>query len=123
MGYDIHITRKEHWSDDGPEITLAEWQAYIASDIEMRLDGYAEAALGDGKTLRVENEGLSVWKAYPHHGTNGNMAWFDFRSGNVVVKNPDEQILAKMWLIAQKLRAQVQGDEGECYDADGNVIS
>jgi hypothetical protein len=40
MGYDFHITRREHWSDDGPlGITLDEWLDVVAKDAEMRLDG------------------------------------------------------------------------------------
>lgn len=50
------------------------------------------------------------------------MAWFNFDRGDVVVKNPDAEILAKMWAIAQKLGARVQGDDGELYGANGNVI-
>jgi hypothetical protein len=123
MGYEIHITRKENWFDDEPKISLDEWKSYIASDPEMRLDGYAEAALPSGNVLRVESDGLSVWTAYSKHGVDGGMAWFDFRTGNLVVKNPDSEILAKMWMIAEKLQARVQGDEGEIYDANGNVIA
>jgi hypothetical protein len=123
MGYDVHITRKKDWWDeDGPEIGLHEWIDVVAADPDMRLDGYAEAQVGDGKILRVENSGLSVWTAYSGHGKNGNMAWFDFRRGDVVVKNPDLEILQKMWSLAQLLSANVQGDEGERYDKLGQPI-
>jgi hypothetical protein len=47
------------------------------------------------------------------------MVWFDFRQGNVVVKNPDTEVLRKMWSLAQALSANVQGDDGEGYDASG----
>jgi hypothetical protein len=50
------------------------------------------------------------------------MAWFDFQDGDVVVKNPDEEILKKMWLIAQALGAKVQGDDGEIYDENGEIV-
>jgi hypothetical protein len=40
----------------------------------------------------------------------------------VVVKNPDQEILKKMWSIADSLSAKVQGDEGELYGADGCSI-
>ncbi|RDJ19744.1 hypothetical protein DWF00_27435 [Bosea caraganae] len=123
MGYDIHITRKLHWSDDGPIITLDEWLAYVARDPEMRLDGFAETIVGGGAVLRIESRGLSVWRAYSHNGINGDMAWFDWSvSGSIIVKNPDMEILGKMWRIAQALSAKVEGDEGEIYDASGAVI-
>ena len=39
MGYDLHITRRASWADeDGPEIGLKEWAAYVASDAEVRPD-------------------------------------------------------------------------------------
>jgi hypothetical protein len=120
MGYDIHITRKQRWSDeDGPEILLSEWIAVVAADRDMRLDGYAEAGVGDGSILRIENKGLSVWMAWSRHSENG-MAWFSFHHGNVIVKNPDLEIRRKMWSLAQALSAKVQGDDGEFYDASGN---
>jgi prepilin-type processing-associated H-X9-DG protein len=121
MGYDVHITRKQNWSDKkGPEIPLPEWIAVVQRDREMRLDGHAETQVGDGKILRIEKEGLSVWMAYSRHGEDGNMAWFDFRHGNVVVKNPDAEILQKMRSLAQALSARVQGDDGEFYEATGS---
>jgi hypothetical protein len=121
MGYDIHITRKQDWFDEEPQILAAEWAAYVASDPTMRLDGYAEASTPAGDTLRYESEGLSVWTGYSRHDPDGNMAWFDFRNGDVVVKNPDSETLKKMWQVAQTLGAKVQGGEGETYAADGSV--
>ncbi|WP_230965314.1 hypothetical protein [Burkholderia pseudomultivorans] len=122
MGYDVHITRKENWFDeDGPAIDIDEWKALVEADPEMRLDGYASAVVGNGSVFRVDSDGLSVWTAYAGHGVNGNMAWFDFRQGNVVVKNPDDAILGKMWRLGQQLGAKVQGDDCELYGADGCV--
>ena len=57
MGYEIHITRKTEWFDeDGPEISLEDWKAYIASDPEMRLDGYAEAWVERRLVTALERE-------------------------------------------------------------------
>ena len=50
------------------------------------------------------------------------MAWFWLAEGNIVVKNPDNEILRKMWALAQNLDARVQGDDDELYDAAGNQI-
>jgi hypothetical protein len=72
MGYDVHITRKQNWSDEaGPEIPLSEWIAVVAADPEMRLDGFAETRVGGGAILRIEREGLSVWTAYSRHRESG----------------------------------------------------
>ena len=122
MGYEIHITRKTEWFDeDGPEISLEEWEAYITSDPEMRLDGYAEAITKNGDVFRIEGDGIAVWTAYSGHGVDGNMAWLSPGSGGIVAKNPDREILAKMFEIAQALGARVVGDEGEEYGADGEL--
>jgi hypothetical protein len=86
----------------------------VAADPEMRLDGFAEASTFEG-TLRYDNKGLAVWTKYSGHNVNGNMAWFDYRRGLVVVKNPDEEIRTKMKQLAAKLGAKVVGDEGEEY--------
>lgn len=124
MGYDVHITRKENWFDaSGPTISIEEWEALIQSNQDMRLDGYASAIVGDGSVLRIKNAGLAVWTAaHPGGGVSGNTAWFHFRQGNVVVKNPDSEILRKMWQLAQLLDSKVQGDECEVYGADGIVM-
>ena len=123
MGYEVRITRKQDWSDqEGPEIPLTEWIAVVAADPEMRLDGFADASVGGGAILRIESDGLSVWTAYSRHRENGPMVWFDFRQGNVVVKNPDTEVLRKMWSLAEALSAKVQGDEGEVYDAAGQQL-
>ena len=115
MGYDVHITRAADWTDaEGAPITLDEWLAVVHADPDMRLDGVAEASTPGG-TVRYENNGLAVWTKYSGHEVNGNMAWFDYRRGRIVVKNPDEEIRAKMKQLAARLGAKVVGDEGEEY--------
>jgi hypothetical protein len=48
VGYDVHITRAGESSDsEATPITLDEWLAYVASDPEMRLDGFAESITRD----------------------------------------------------------------------------
>lgn len=119
MGYDLHITRKENWFDeeDLNKIKLTEWTDYIKSDNEMRLDNQANTTTEKGDELTYENNGLAVWTLYSKNGLNDNYAWFDFRAGNVTVKNPDEEIKNKMIDIATRLNAKVQGDDGEIYDS------
>jgi hypothetical protein len=124
MGYDVHITRKNNWFDDeGDEITLSEWLAYLHADPEMRLDGFAGAKLADGAVLRAVNPSMAVWVQHPQHGNHEGMAWIWLSSGNIQAKNPDEHTLRKMWQIAQKLGARVQGDEDEFYDATGSIVA
>jgi len=54
-----------------------------------------------------------VWTAYSQDGLDGNHAWFDHRRGQIVVKNPDEEVLRKMGRIADHFGAHVLGDEDE----------
>lgn len=124
MGYEVHIVRNAEWWDEevGGGISLDEWRAYVETDKTMRLDNAAEANTPEGHVIRYENRGLAVWVAYSGHEESGNKAWFDFRDGSIVVKNPDESILRKMHQIASRLAAKVVGDDGEEYDADGRII-
>lgn len=99
MGYDLHITRKKFWADqDGPQITAAEWLAYVATDPQLRLD---QSSQSHAVKLSLESEHDEPW-----------LEWFQ---GDVYTKNPDEPILAKMLEIAKALNARVQGDDGEIY--------
>src|SRR5262249_31763540 len=116
MGYDVHITRALEWVNaESNPIALEEWLAYIESDPEMRLDGFAEVQTPAGEILKCESAGLAVWTAWPGVGQRNGCAWFDYHAGCIVVKNPDDEILAKMCAIAERLEANVQGDEGEYY--------
>ena len=119
LGYDVHITRKEEWTDFGNDISLAEWLAYVRSDPEMRLSGEAEAKPANGEFLRAETSSLSVWTGYSRHVEGEKMVWFALYRGSIAVKNPDPEILRKMHQIASALDARVQGDECEFYGPDG----
>jgi len=113
MGYALHITRKQEWFGEGPDISFDEWISAVDADPDMRLDGYAEARLPDGSVVRTESEGLAVWAGYSRHDENVGMAWFRYWNGSVTVKNPDDEIIGKMCALATILGAHVQGDEGE----------
>lgn len=119
-GYDVHITRRKTWTDEkGPEITLQEWKDVVLSDAEMRLDETAETENKDGQKIKTVSEGLAVWINYSQDGKDRNRAWFYWNHGEIAVKNPDREIRRKMFRIAQKLGASVQGDEGEKYNEKG----
>ena len=121
MGYDVHITRAPTWteSSDHP-IKLTEWLGYVGSDAEMRLDNRAEATTTAGDHLVIESPGIAVWMKWKHNGVGGNYAWFYYDDGEILVKNPDPDIIRKMYRVAVALKAQVQGDDGEVYDANGD---
>ena len=116
MGYEVHITRAEHWLDaDESPISVEEWLTYVEQDPEMQLESVAIGRVKGRPALSYSNQGLAVWMAYSRHDPDGNKAWFDYREGRIVVKNPDEEILGKMKRIAAQLRAHVVGDDGEHY--------
>ena len=122
MGYDLHITRKLNWFDASPAIDLHEWLEYVANDPDLQHEGFAEAPAANGDTLRIESQGICIWKGYSGGGNPESTAWLTWNAGNVVAKNPDDEIRKKMWSIAQSLGASVQGDEGEHYGEDGGMI-
>ncbi|HTW59894.1 MAG TPA: hypothetical protein VMD99_17330 [Terriglobales bacterium] len=93
--------------------------AVLKSDPEMRLESAAEAATPDGHVIRYENAGLAIWTAY---SGSRSKVWFDHRRGHIVVKNPDEEIIRKMWQLADALSAKVQGSDGEFYNRHGRLV-
>ena len=103
MGYDIHITRAEHWAEnEGHEISAEEWLAYVEEDPELKTD-------------EANGEHFAVWI-----GENGEpLAWFEWFAGDVATKNPDEETIEKAIRIAKHFNAKVQGDDGEVYPGGG----
>jgi hypothetical protein len=120
MGYNVHITRKStSWADenDPAAISLAEWEAYVVNDPEMRLDDHVEEPeFQSNSTSAAYLDGMSVWLAYSKKKRAGLYAWFYHEHGCITVKDPDEEILTKMLAIAQVLNARVQGDDDEYFD-------
>jgi hypothetical protein len=99
MGYDVHITRADDWVDnEAHRIEASEWHALIESDSELRLAGY-------------NGPHFAIWDGHPQD----DEAWLDWHEGNIETKNPDEPLIQKMIEIAGRLRAKVQGDDGEVY--------
>jgi len=55
--------------------------------------------------------GYDLWTGHAQHPE----VPFDFRDGSIIVKNPDDSIIAKLVEVATALDARVQGDDGEFY--------
>lgn len=99
MGYDLHVTRKTFWYDeDGPEISLEEWLTYAATDPDLQLD--------------EENPGDDNWKIRLSDGSWP--LWWQSR-GELLTKNPEPRVIAKLLHIARALGARVLGDDDETY--------
>ncbi len=92
MGYELHITRKAAWHDE--------------TGPGITLDEWDKLAAGDPDLL----------------STNFNGCFYSDASGNIVAKNPEKPVRAKMYQMAQRLGAKVQGDEGEFYGPDGEPL-
>jgi hypothetical protein len=56
MGYDLHITRKKHWSDEtGEAITEAEWRSAVGGD-----SGLREVVWFDAGDITAKNPGPAL---------------------------------------------------------------
>jgi hypothetical protein len=99
MGYDFHITRKDHWADDeGLCISLGEWTEYARSDTDINPD--------------TDNPGPENWIVTGREGA-WPIWWGD--TGEILAKDPDPAMIEKMIAIANALCARVLGDDGEVY--------
>ncbi len=122
MGYDVHITRKDDWSDtNGPAIAREEWLEFVNGDKSMRLEREALVSNDRGEAFSVQDETLAVWKDWSGRVEGKSEAWMWHGAGNVMAKNPDAAILGKMFLIADSMGAKLQGDGGEVYNSIGEV--
>ncbi len=111
MGYEVHIHRREHWADEGAEISMDEWLAYCATDNTLRAEGTITFATDDGGDV----EGPVM--AWDKEGTGA--AFYHYR-GAITTKLLSDNIAAKAAQIAQVLNARAQGDDDEFYNPDGN---
>ena len=90
MGYDLHITRKEDWSDEDSwfDIPLDEWKSLVANDPDLAIDCSASVFTPQGERCMYK---------WTKPFSNGNdCAWFDLEDGNIDVKNPDDDTIKKM---------------------------
>jgi hypothetical protein len=99
VGYDLHITRREDWIDEGDDITAAEWLAYVERDPELQL-------------LPEQGPYFAMWRGECEY----EEPWFDWKNGQIYTKNPDKAIVNKMLAMAREFAAKVEGDDGETYE-------
>ncbi len=104
MGYDLHITRRKSWNDDGDDISKEEFLACIRPDAEFTHPG----ALGDDHV---------DWKSR----RTGAEAWLCWQEGCIDAKDPESEFLDKMVRLAKALGAKVQGDDEEVYLSSNRI--
>jgi hypothetical protein len=122
MGYDLHITRRTDWSDDGQQsvdISINEWLAYVEQDKELELSDEYWVKVPGSQTESHVSPGYCKWTKHP----NGFEAYFAFSDGSISEKNPDDFTIKKMYLMSKILNAYLQGDDGEIYEVldNGNI--
>ena len=100
MGYLMHITRGDDWSDDAKErITAEEWRKVIES--------HTQVELWEGET--------DVYTVKDCDGVTPAIG-YDDRSGTIWVRaGYFEEALPVILDLADQLGAVVQGDDGEYY--------
>jgi len=120
VSYDFHIVR----SKEKP-ITNDEWKAFVASEPgEWRIE--KELSATNPTTMEVitqqKKDGMpfTIWLGNPRRSPRG--VTFDLSRGRVnisghAIDTPDasDRTFAKLLAVAEKLGAQVVGDEGEAY--------
>ena len=73
-GYNLHITRKNHWGDEeGPEIALEEWIRCAEGDMDLQAD--------------PDNSGAENWLVSLRQGKWP--IWWD-ATGELMTKNPEQ---------------------------------
>lgn len=120
MGYNLHISRRRFWAEPvADDIAYEEWRLLAESDPEFEVRG--ETTWDLGKTLIEGDTGpgpteekLVTYHCYgftnsPHYPS------FDYHDGRVDVRGPDDLTFRKIFEVARRLGAVVQGDEGEYY--------
>lgn len=94
MGYNVHITRSD-------------WVYANRQRNRIILDEWRRVAEADSDFVRAEHATAYRW-------TVSNWT-FCYRQGRVFVKSPDDDTLRKIFEVARKLNALVQGDNGKYY--------
>ncbi|MES2892036.1 MAG: hypothetical protein V4725_08495 [Bacteroidota bacterium] len=117
----VHITRRDSWSDDtdAGAISLVEWIEYVNWDFQMELRNEYRLPLkkfGLAKEDTVyQKPGLSVWKAHQIKILYEPPS-FEYERGNINVTEPDNETIKKMIVIAERMNAKVQGNDGKIYE-------
>ncbi len=119
MGYSIHIEQIDSGSQN--KITLEKWLEYIENDSEMERNDHIEVISPENEVLSFKIEGLCIWKGYSKYPEGINV-YFSPSKNSISLKNPDREILIKMYKIAQYFKASVRGDGDEIYNEKGEEI-
>ncbi len=111
MGYNIHITRADVWTESKRyPISEEEWLAVVYADTSLRLssEGTYHMREDDGRLTPVH---AVEWIA----STEKRKPCFWLKDGQIEAKSPNRATIQKMVDLAVALNAKVLGDENELY--------
>lgn len=119
MSYDLHITRREVWSDTfGSEITLQDWLDYLSIDQSLQKDVRFESSRDTGTSTESDELTTVLWSEWPSRG-DGDEARLSLLNGNICATDADADLRQKMFVMAHVLGAKLQGEKGETYNSIG----
>ena len=104
-GYNVYITKKEFYLNDGECITKQEWSTYLETDPTITVDIQNSE---EDFLVSIDEQEFSLW--------------YDRNSCDLLTKNPTPEAIGKMIDISKKLKATVQGEESEIYLTPNDVI-
>ena len=107
MGYDVHLVRTEQWFDSQSDPVSKE-------DVDKALATDPTLSWSESDCVEMTEDDASV-KRYYQINWNGEPAFWWYKS-EVRCKNPSEAQLLKLVELADMLKAQVVGDDGEKYE-------
>lgn len=94
---------------------LTEWMAIVEGDPSLHL-------------MPIKDDEGNVWMEDPDKGSAAfklsSGEWWPlwWEEGRVYTKNPPKPFFVKLDAIADTLGARLQGDDGEFYDSEGQVL-
>ena len=121
MGYSLHIIRTGNSSSDRSEISLEEWLAYCDGDPEMTPIAVATATNpATGEEIAMHGSGTTMYEPLGSLASDAAAVYFNWLRGKISFDGSSGEAIAKAVSISEILGAQVMGDEGEFYRADGS---
>lgn len=104
MGWEMHITRAECWSESETQpIGSEEWVQLVNHDDELAFD-------------RRNGEFHAIWKGQ-------ETCWLEWNDGEICSKSPTQPLYEKMLEIATALNAHLRDDDDRPYLLPGDLLN
>jgi hypothetical protein len=110
VGYELHITRANHWLEsEGQPIGREEWSTYVHEHAALVEAGWVEWA------------DIGREPVYELTGRDEESPSLSWQNGRVTITGPEIDYLPDLIAIAADLRAHIVGDDDQRYTAEGPV--